>query len=822
MMGGRLHSRPVNLRSPSTLVEAWILLPALVVAASAALGWLLGRLTRADLGALTLPAGFLAGVGITSALLSLGLSGKLSVVVVAALALVGAVLAVLDLRRRGTLPAIGAAALWPAGAFVAAYCIAMAPLVGTGYSAMLGYQLNGDPAAHITLVEEIAQHSAHANDPFRDSVHAATRDLEAGYPLGSYAWPLFGRVLTGVDVFHLWTPLSAVVLALMALVSYALLRTLAAPRAFAAAAGTLAAVGYLVYSYHVQGGTKEVLLPLATYGAVALAVVALARPLTRLALVPAAVAAGAAVADLGYGGLAWVAPAGLVVAGVLAWRAWRAGSSGGLVPLIPAAGVGLLLALPNAVRTVSFFRENNGTITGAVGNLVGAVPFREAFNVWLAHDYRLPATYAAGLSPVGVWLGAVACLVGAVWALRRRNLAIPLALVAGIGAVVIVTPKASIYYDAKTYVAAAPALALASAAGVLALARAGGALRIAGVAAGALLAAGAIASDAYVYSGAWVTPRYRFQELAQVADRTRGQGPLLIDDYEQWAPYILRDSRPWIEHTFRVPYARFSHPGNIAPVRPLDPDDYALSHIEMFPLVLVRRDPYGSRPPSNYAPVFETKRYVLWRRTGPAPRMHLPSGSDGYLGAAPLVCRGGVPARPSVRALLAAAGRLRVPVRAALAPPAPVVAIPGRAWAGFRKVPLFKPKLFLSIAGGSGSGYVEVRPGSYYAWIAGSLGPGIDLYARPIGQAGFARVGSASDDMGLPALWQPIGVAQLQHRTVIHVTAAHRAWWRASSRHPNIVGPVVFTRVGDATRVVQVPAPRVPSLCGRRIDWLEI
>jgi len=76
--------------------------------------------------------------------------------------------------------------------------------------------------------------------------------------------------------------------------------------------------------------------------------------------------------------------------------------------------------------------------------------------------------------------------------------------------------------------------------------------------------------------------------------------------------------------------------------------------------------------------------------------------------------------------------------------------------------------------------------------------------------------------MGLPALWQPIAVAQLQRRTVVHVTAAHRAWWRASSRHPNIVGPLVFTRVGDATRVVQIPTARASSLCGRRIDWLEI
>src|SRR5438067_3983107 len=374
----------------------------------------------------------------------------------------------------------------------------MPPLAGTGYSATLCCLLIGDPAAHITLVEEIAQHSAHVDHLVQDSVHAATRDLEAGYPLGSYAWPLFGRVLTGVDVFHLWTPLSAVVLALMALVAYAILRMLTAPRAYAAAAGTLVAVGYLMYSYHVQGGTKEVLMPLAVYATVALAALALERPLTRRSLLPAAVAAGAAVADLGYGGLAWVGPVGLVVVGVLVWRAWRAGSIAGLGPLVPPAALALVLVLPTVLRTVSFFNVSRGTITSAIGNLVGAVPFREAFNVWLAHDYRLPPMDAAGLSPFGVWLAGAFCVIGGVWALRRRNLAIPLALLAGLGAVVIVTPRSSIYYDAKTYVAAAPALALASAAGVLAFARAGGALRIVGIAAAALLAAGAIASDAYV------------------------------------------------------------------------------------------------------------------------------------------------------------------------------------------------------------------------------------------------------------------------------------------------------------------------------------
>src|SRR5205085_8008848 len=138
----------------------------------------------------------------------------------------------------------------------------------------------------------------------------------------------------------------------------------------------------------------------------------------------------------GYGGLAWVGPVGLVVVGVLVWRAWRAGSIAGLGALVPPAALALVLVLPTVLRTVSFFNVSRGTITGATGNLVGAVPFREAFNVWLAHDYRLPPMDAAGLSPFGVWIAGAFCVVGGVWAFWRRNLAVPLELLAGRAAVV--------------------------------------------------------------------------------------------------------------------------------------------------------------------------------------------------------------------------------------------------------------------------------------------------------------------------------------------------------------------------------------------------
>src|SRR2546423_1928690 len=66
----------VDLRSPSTLVAAWALVPLLVVAASASLGWALGVLGGIRLGSLTVPAGFCAGIALMTFCLTLGFSGK--------------------------------------------------------------------------------------------------------------------------------------------------------------------------------------------------------------------------------------------------------------------------------------------------------------------------------------------------------------------------------------------------------------------------------------------------------------------------------------------------------------------------------------------------------------------------------------------------------------------------------------------------------------------------------------------------------------------------------------------------------------------------
>src|SRR4051794_4606941 len=123
----------MDLNSPTTLGLAWILAPLLIALASAGLGAGLGRLSGLRPGALTLPAGFLAGVVLMTFLVRFGPSGVPTVIVCARAAVAGALVAWgRPLVRRPAIrrPALTAERLVPAVAGLAGYAIGMAPLAG--------------------------------------------------------------------------------------------------------------------------------------------------------------------------------------------------------------------------------------------------------------------------------------------------------------------------------------------------------------------------------------------------------------------------------------------------------------------------------------------------------------------------------------------------------------------------------------------------------------------------------------------------------------------------------------------------------------------
>ena len=98
-------------------------------------------------------------------------------------------------------------------------------------------------------------------------------------------------------------------------------------------------------------------------------------------------------------------------------------------------------------------------------------------------------------------------MVGLVFALRRRELALPLMVASGAIAAVVISLRYTIYLKAKGYAILAPALAVAAAAAVLGLLARPGAGRVVGAIGGVLLVQGVLAGAALVYAGAWVRPR---------------------------------------------------------------------------------------------------------------------------------------------------------------------------------------------------------------------------------------------------------------------------------------------------------------------------
>lgn len=826
----------MDLKSPTTLAAAWVLAPLLVAGASAGLGAGVRHLSGTDLGALTLPAGFLAGTALISFALELGAGATPTVVLTLVLAI--CVPAYLVVSRRATLRGrlrTGPGALWrppPRGVLWAGTCalttyaIGMAPLVGSGRSGVLGYVLNNDPTIHIALIEALATHGARAVETGADSFQNATTAFEQGYPIGTYAWPLVARVTTGVEPFHLWVPLTAVTATMLALIAYDVIVRLPAPHAFAAAGATLAAVSYLPYSYLAQGGTKELILPVTVLGTAALLMRALDRPALSLgALIPGALAAAAAVATLGYSALVWIGLIVVVALGVLTWRALR-GRTGGLWPIALFVGAALPFALPSAIASLSYFDVNGEELRdpAEVGNLVSKIPFEEALGVWLASDYRVGEPDLETPTFVLIALVALAVAGGLFVMVRRRRLAAPLMLFAAIVGAALVYPRVSIYFEAKALVVVAAVLPMLAAAGILGLAQRGGprAGLVARVA-GGLMAAGVLASVAYVYSGIWVTPKGRFEELAQIGKRFSGRGPILINDREYYADYLLRDVRPWNDWGERQPFrgvrttdrdGRPTPPG--FPHAP-DFDDYRADYFRRFELLLERKRPGGSLPPSNFEPTFETASYRVWRRTGPDPLMHLGLGLAVLDGSGPLDGAGPVDCTdPAVDELQRRArlegGRLLV----ARPQPGLGTAIGADAWFGYERGPLPAPASMVLRRGGFASGSVELEPGTYRAYIQGSFGPGVRLWDET-----RAR-GDVLGDLGLPSAWHEIGrIRAAGGAQTLSLTPLDRSLLLAGSRRFDLTGRLVLERDSDRPPPTAVEPADLDRLCGRRIDWIE-
>jgi hypothetical protein len=109
-------------------------------------------------------------------------------------------------------------------------------------------------------------------------------------------------------------------------------------------------------------------------------------------------------------------------------------------------------------------------------------------------------------------------------------------------------------------------------------------------------------------------------------------------------------------------------------------------------------------------------------------------------------------------------------------------------------------------------------PGDYEVWIGGALRPQVDLVVDG------SEVGSARDQLNNLGGYVSLGSAELEpgvHRVEVR--------FHGSDLHPGSggragsIGPLVLTTGTAAdSRLVSVPEGEASSLCGKRLDWIEV
>jgi hypothetical protein len=773
-------------------------------------GLALERLLRIRLSnALLLPLGLCVALTLIYPGYAAGAGDALAIVLLVGVGLAGLVLAKDGLRARLN-PG------WAGAAGLGIYLLYMLPVIAYGHWTWSGYDFVNDSAFEMLLASHIKGYGLTlGNIPLTSEQQFLMSYLNSGYPLGTQS--LLGTLsgLTDTDVAVLYQGFIASMAGLAAVALASAMRGLLDARR-AALAGAVALAANLTYQYALQGSVKEIglLATLCAGLAVGREAIKLGRPYAG-AVMLAVVAAAAmatydAVAVPFLGALLLFLGLGLMFVRRLRPRLDWSG------PLVVGLGLAVLLSIPSLVSFKTFFNvasAGQGTTgVGATqfGQLLRVLPLSQLSGVWLAGEYRLAiASHHAGLlttiATVVVFLAIVPCIV---WALTRRQVAVPVAI-GMVGLVLlIVFPRVSPYAQGKLLAVCSPLVVLAGVAGLLSLrGRRSGLI--------GLLAAGGVslailASDVLAYSHDRVAPTAQMEAIRETGDRFAGRGPVLWNEFQEYAKYFARAAKisvPFEALTpqqvqLRAPTYFYGHY--------FDLDEELLSFVESYPIIVTRRSPSASRPPANYKLVYENAYYLGWERMA-TPRVleHLPLQQ---------------PFSPSLQVQCSALGPIvaKAPhgseLVVAIAPEVSwfePISDPGRS--GGWTVDPNQVDVVETHTGGHAEGVLTVkREGTYRVWVQGD-------FPRPVQvQIDGHTVGSVSG-ANTPGQWLQAATLHLRpgkYPSRVVMVSGHRhfgpgEWW------PGTLGAVEL-QSETPERMTTLPLSRWRALCGREADWVEV
>jgi hypothetical protein len=499
------------------------------------------------------------------------------------------------------------------------------PFAVSGRWGLLGIGFNNDLGLHLAWAEWL-----------RSGLGPAP---EAGYPLGPHALADALAAVPGIGLGQAFVGEVFAIGVLTALTALSALRDLGLGRRVPAA--VLVAIPYLGASYFAQAAFKETaealfVLAFALYlhdidrrRAEGAEMLGRTRPsfggLGPWALLPLCLAGGIFF-SYSFAGLAWpIAILALWAATVPELRRalrpqallrtlWRPAT---LLAIVILGGLFVFLTLVGPYAFVHGFNRVAGT------NTYGPVSPIEALGVWPASNYRLSSAGGAHLTGLAAAIAALAVILGTAWWLRRRQLAVPIALAACTVLYLASLAASGEYSQAKALMIAAPLAMLVAIRPLLfELGAPSGRGRLGWAALAVVFVAGATYSSLLVLRDAPVGPAGHGVELRAFMPILHGQ-PVLYAGQDRYAAYELSGADTHVP-LVEFPDAEVS-PSPEKPFdtgdaySPIDFDSFSRGTLDRFPYVITGRAAWNSEAPAGFKRVADTSSYILWKRTGSPP-----------------------------------------------------------------------------------------------------------------------------------------------------------------------------------------------------------
>lgn len=783
------------------LTLAWVALPVLAALICVGLSGLVSYLGRRSAHiALDIPLGLAALIVVAQFTTAFPGLARVTVMAVVALAMLGFAVNPVDWREW-----VGASRR-PLAFACATYVIYLSPVIVSARPTFLGWIKLDDGSTFMAFVDQLLTGGRTTAGLPQSTFEAAVQyNFDRGYPMGAFVpFGVLAQILR-VDVAWVYQPYIAFLAATITLTAYVVLRRLVASTFMRGVFAVAATCSALLVGYAWWGGVKELtLVPI-----LLLAVYFLDeyRPGddTNRTLLPLAVTLAAFVSVFAPTGLAWfVLPLAYLVRKYQAKAPERTVSD-----TIYLMGLTAVMALPtfqafgdlDAYKTAFTFAESDPDI----GNLPGPLSPMQIAGIWPSTDFRYPPAMMAVTEVMVAFVIALAALA-VLQVFRSEHKALAYVSVSTV-AIALVGTRGNAWIAGKSLAVASTFVLLCAFVSVATFYQEKRQLEY--FTSSSVIVVGLAWSLGLAYHGVTVAPYAQLRELEAIGQQFSANQPALIIEYNPYAArHFLRDLAAEGAGELRRRPVTMTNGGQLEKGAYADIDEFALGTIETYETLVLRRSPIASRPPANYALQAADMNYEVWQKQPglPGPEEHIAAGSALDAGGQ-LACE----------QIKAAAQRATNGTRlvAALAPEVTTIALtdgslpPG--WT--RDASGLTPR-------GSGTvtqTFTVSTSGTVEVWLRGWSRGRTAILVDGI------RVGTLSQVLNQAGAFSSVGTVELSAGSHELTLAYSAPWWM-----PGVVaggdpmGPVIVSPLPGDHTLVQVSPEDFASLCGKRLDWLEV